>query len=195
MAIDLEAKKQRQKARYQANREEILRKAKERYAATHADTDRKCRKYNAKTIYLYHNQEYIGKFNSIKETAERCGVSTETIRYALKDGKTLKNGFYPSIKELTQADLENLSVKPNDENVNIKRNSGCFVKPLTQPNIEYKVDCKDKLVCHLARSRNARVDQLKDFIYNKLWTRWTTINPKLATLEKQFIREICNSLR
>lgn len=189
-------KELKQKEYYQKNKEKILRKAKERYKEKQLECEpKKPNLRHNKTVYLYYNQEYLGKFNSIKDVAQKCGTPYETVRMAYKEGKPIKDGFFVSKRELSQYELENISVDTNVASIEGKTNKGCHIKPLFATNIDYQVLCKDKLVCHLERSRNARVDQLKDFIWKKLWTRWTTINPKVATLEKQFLKEITDSLR
>lgn len=198
--MDIEERKRKQRARYLANRELYIQRAKERYnrlkqpssdTTNATTTDIKAK--NSKKVYLYLNKEYIGEFNSIQDAAKRCGVSYETLRCAYNKGTTIKDGFLPSKTELSEEEIQNLS--PSTDNKTTDEKKEWTVKPSFADNIEYKVHCKDKLVCHLERARDKRVDQLKSFIWNKMWDRWTTINPKLATLEKQFVNEITDSLR
>lgn len=154
------------------------------------------RQYNSSrktTVYLYQDRKYIGKFDSFIDAAKECGLTPTSIRTGYNEQRTIKGRVFVSDKELTQEEIENIQIDGNA--AKIKETKKCRFKPSLSKDVEYQVSWKQKDVCYLPRNREARVDLLKDFIYKKLWSRWTNINPKIATLEKQFVKELTDSLR
>lgn len=61
-------------------------------------------------------------------------------------------------------------------------------------DLELEVNHKDKQIFHLERNKEARKQQLKQFIHSKLNQRWLTIQKSQATLERKFLQEIIDSL-
>lgn len=146
-----------------------------------------------KTVYLYQDRKYIGKFDSFIDAAEECGLTPTSIRTGYNEQRTIKGRVFVSNRELTQEEIENIQI--DDNAAEIKERKKCSLKPSLSKDVEYQVSCKQKDVCYLPRTREARADLLKDFIYKKLWNRWESINPTVATLEKQFVKELTDSLR
>lgn len=61
-------------------------------------------------------------------------------------------------------------------------------------NQEYEVNFKDGNVGFIPAAKADKKKLLKQMINTKLNTRWMTIPAKLATLERQVISELINSL-
>lgn len=61
-------------------------------------------------------------------------------------------------------------------------------------DLELEVNHKDKQIFHLERNKEARKQQLKQFIHSKLNQRWMTIDKAQAILERKFLQEIIDSL-
>ena len=60
--------------------------------------------------------------------------------------------------------------------------------------LELEVNHKDQQIFHLERNKDARKQQLRQFIHAKLNQRWMTIQKSQATLERKFLQEIIDSL-
>lgn len=61
-------------------------------------------------------------------------------------------------------------------------------------DLELEVNHKDRQIFFLERNKEARKQQLKQFIHSKLNQRWLTIQKSQATLERKFLQEIIDSL-
>ena len=76
-----------------------------------------------------------------------------------------------------------------------KKNEG--YKNATTVNLgrfQFEVNHKDKQIFHLERNKEARKEQLKQFIHSKLNQRWMTIQKSQAILEKHFLQSLIDSL-
>lgn len=76
-----------------------------------------------------------------------------------------------------------------------KKNQG--YKNATTVNLqglELEVNHKDRQIFHLERNKDARKQQLRQFIHAKLNQRWMTIQKSQATLEKHFLQSLIDSL-
>lgn len=76
-----------------------------------------------------------------------------------------------------------------------KKNEG--YKNATTVNLgrfQFEVNHKDKQIFHLERNKEARKEQLKQFIHSKLNQRWMTIAQQQALLEKRFVKDLLDSL-
>jgi hypothetical protein len=60
--------------------------------------------------------------------------------------------------------------------------------------LELEVNHKDKQIFHLERNKDARKQQLRQFIHAKLNQRWMTIQKSQAILEKKFVQTLLDSL-
>lgn len=60
--------------------------------------------------------------------------------------------------------------------------------------LQLEVNHKDKEIFFLERSKEARKEQLRQFIHSKLRERWLTIDKAQATLERHFIKALLNSI-
>lgn len=60
--------------------------------------------------------------------------------------------------------------------------------------LEIEVNHKDKEIFFLERNKEARKQQLKEFIHNHLRQRWLTISKAQAILERKFVQTLLDSL-
>lgn len=65
---------------------------------------------------------------------------------------------------------------------------------LNVDNQSYEIQYNRPLVCHIERSKEARKDQLREFIYAKLQKQWSQQPKAVTTLERQYLKELINSL-
>lgn len=61
-------------------------------------------------------------------------------------------------------------------------------------NLEFEVNHKNKEIFNLGRSKEARKQLLKKFIYAKLHERWMTVSKTLALIEKKFVNDLIDSI-
>lgn len=146
-------------------------------------------------VFVYHNQEYLGKYDSIGLAAKRGGTTPATvsnIMYGRAKKPYTQQGFSFSLQPLTDEEREKLPVIDTVKQ-GYTRVDGRACKQIVEDAV-YDVDCKNPLVCHLARKKEERKEQLKTFLFTKFRERWLIIDKRVATLERQFLREIINSL-
>lgn len=147
-------------------------------------------------IWIYHNQEFIGKYSSMKEAAERAGVPPHTV-FNIAHQKTkspcTRQGFHFSLKQLTEKEIEQLPIMDTVKKTGYTRVDGRACKQLVEDAV-YEVPCKNPQVCYLGRSKQERLDNFKTFLFTKFRERWLIIDKRVATLERQFIREMLKSL-
>ena len=148
-----------------------------------------------KPIYAYFNREFIGKFKSIMEAADKANVTPCTVgKIANKQSKSscTRNGYTFSFQPLTQEELDKIPIK----NINDKgytRVDGKSCKQIVDEQA-YEVNCNDPKVLWIPKSKEGKKAMLKTFIFQRLENRWMILPKPMATLEKQFIREIISSL-
>lgn len=58
----------------------------------------------------------------------------------------------------------------------------------------YEVDCKKGNVTYIPRNKEEKKQLLRQIVFLKLRDRWMKIPEKLATLERQTIRELIDSI-
>lgn len=147
-----------------------------------------------KTVYIYRNQELIKKCGSVQEAASFCNLKNPTAVSHLLDTKRLSRARYVfTTHELTEEEIDLLPTKEVKERKGYVKIDGRSCRQVIN-NLQFEVDCQKPLVFHLERSKDARKEQLKMFIWDKLKIRWMTIDKRLSTLEKRFLTEIIDSL-
>lgn len=146
-------------------------------------------------IWIYHNQEFIGKYSSMKEAAERAGVPPHTV-FNIAHQKTkspcTRQGFHFSLKQLTEEEIGQLPIMDTVKKNGYTRVDGRACRQIVE-DMEYQVDCKNPQVCYLQRNKRDRIEEFKTFLFTKFRERWLLIPKPVATLERQYIRESLNS--
>ena len=61
-------------------------------------------------------------------------------------------------------------------------------------NLEFEVNHRDLEIFHIERSKEARKNQLKQFIYCKLSKRWMEVPKNLAVMERKYINDLLDSI-
>ena len=144
-------------------------------------------------VYIYHHQEYVARANSIKDAFHMTGVAQPTVR-AILNGKCpcSRDGWVFALEELTPEEIEHM---PDawGERIPTKHMAGGGCKKEIE-NQSYDVDCKDEKVFQLPRNKEGRKAMLRNIIWTKLRERWLLLPNRVATLEKQCIRELIDSL-
>ena len=142
--------------------------------------------------YLYKNQDFIGKYRSLCEAAQVAQINPSTARkIAVGEQPCTRNGYVFSFHKLTEEEQDKLPIRESRKRIIREEPSGCHS---VVEQFEYEVPCDNPTVCALPRNRRDRIVQLKMFIYAKLRDRWRIIPKRQAALEKQYVREILESL-
>ena len=147
-------------------------------------------------IWIYHNQEFIGRYDTATEAAKRAGVTTCTV-FNIAHGRVkmacTRQGFHFSLKPLTEEEIEQLPIMDTVKKTGYTRVDGRSCKQLVEDAV-YEVPCQNRQVCYLGRSKQERLDNFKTFLFTKFRERWLIIDKRVATLERQYIREMLKSL-
>ena len=59
---------------------------------------------------------------------------------------------------------------------------------------EYDVNFKDRSICHVPANKKETVKMLKTFMFNECNKYWRTLPAPVATLKRQFLREMIEKL-
>ena len=134
-----------------------------------------------KKTYAYLNQEFKFVADSAAEAAMKASVATAVIYQSLKQERICtKQGWHFSDHELTDEEIEQLPIKDNHHQAEVKDARGCD---------KDKKDCQDMMLFDFPRSKEEKVDEFKTFLYTIFRERWMLIDKKVAQLEKAYIRE------
>lgn len=136
--------------------------------------------------WVYKNRKLIGQFNSIADAANHTkDTKTSAALIIYGKSKMSKRGYIYSRVPLSEEEIQKLPLYE-------RHNNDC--KEQLSPKQVITVDCTDRQVFFLERSREGRKKQLEQFITNHLEYRWMTCNQKVAKLEQRFVRELLDSL-
>ena len=134
-----------------------------------------------KKTYAYLNQEFKFAANSAAEAAMKASVATAVVYQIIKQERICtKQGWHFSDHELTDEEIEQLPIKDNHHQAEVKDAIGCN---------KDKKDCQDMMLFDFPRSKEEKVDEFKTFLYTIFRERWMLIDKKVAQLEKAYIRE------
>lgn len=140
-----------------------------------------------KKTYAYLNQEFKFVADSASEAARKASVATAVVYQILKQERVCtKQGWHFSGHELTDEEIEQLPIKDNHHQAEVKDARGCN---------KDKKDCQDMSLFDLPRSKEGKVDEFKTFLYTIFRNRWMLIDKRVAQLERAFIREFLDSIR
>lgn len=134
-----------------------------------------------KKTYAYLNQEFKFVADSASEAARKASVATAVVYQILSCLRICtKQGWHFSDHELTDEEIEQLPIKDNHHQAEVKDARGCD---------KDKKDCQDMMLFDFPRSKEEKVDEFKTFLYTIFRERWMLIDKKVAQLEKAYIRE------
>ena len=134
-----------------------------------------------KKTYAYLNQELKFITPTALEAARKASVATAVVYQILtKQRLCTKQGWHFSDHELTDEEIEQLPIKDNHHQAEVKDARGCN---------KDKNDCQDMMLFDFPRSKEEKVDEFKTFLYTIFRERWMLIDKKVAQLEKAYIRE------
>ena len=134
-----------------------------------------------KKTYAYLNQEFKFAANSAAEAASKASVAKAVVYQILKKQRLCtKQGWHFSDHELTDDEIEQLPIKDNHHQAEVKDARGCN---------KDKNDCQDMMLFDFPRSKEEKVDEFKSFLFTIFRERWMLIDKKVAQLEKAYIRE------
>ena len=134
-----------------------------------------------KKTYAYLNQELKFITPTASEAARKASVATAVVYQILKQERICtKQGWHFSDHELTDEEIEQLPIKCNHHQAEVKDARGCK---------KDKNDCQDMMLFDFPRSKEEKVDEFKSFLFTIFRERWMLIDKKVAQLEKEYIRE------
>lgn len=133
-----------------------------------------------KKTYAYLNQELKFITPTAAEAASKASVATAVVYQILsKQRLCTKQGWHFSDHELTDEEIEQLPIKDNHHQAEVKDARGCD---------KDKKDCQD-MMFGFPRSKEEKVDEFKSFLFTIFRERWMLIDKKVAQLEMAYIRE------
>lgn len=147
-------------------------------------------------IYIYKNQEFFCKAQSIAEAAQKSGVTPTQVRnilYNLVKQPCTRQGFAYSTKPLTDEEREQLPCMDTDPK-GYTRVDGKSCRQIVESQ-EYEVNCNDGKVTYQPAAKKERIEIFKQFLFTKFRERWLLIPQAQATLERQYIREFLDSIK
>lgn len=131
--------------------------------------------------YAYLNQELKFIAESATEAARKASVATAVVFQILRKQRLCtKQGWHFSDHELTDEEIEQLPIKCNHHQAEVKDARGCD---------KDKKDCQDMMLFDFPSSRERKVDEFKSFLFTIFRERWMLIDKRVAQLEKEYIRE------
>lgn len=134
-----------------------------------------------KKTYAYLNQEFKFVADSAAEAAMKASVATSVVYQILKQERICtKQGWHFSDHKLTDEEIEQLPIKCNHHQAEVKDARGCD---------KDKKDCQDMMLFDFPRSKEEKVDEFKSFLFTIFRERWMLIDKKVAQLEKAYIKE------
>ena len=134
-----------------------------------------------KKTYAYLHHEFKFAANSAAEAAMKASVATAVVYQILKQERICtKQGWHFSDHELTDEEIEQLPIKDNHNQAEVKDDRGCN---------KDKNDCQDMMLFDFPRSKEKKVDEFKSFLFTIFRERWMLIDKKVAQLEKAYIKE------
>lgn len=157
--------------------------------------------------YAYLNQEFKFVADSAAEAAMKASVATAVVFQILRKQRLCtKQGWHFSDHELTDEEIEQLPIKCNHHQAEVKDARGCYKDQKGYTKVdgkrcrqivdeqEYEVSGSDCKVTYQASKKQERIDNFKQFLFTSLKERWMLIPKRQATLEKTFIREFLDSI-
>ena len=134
-----------------------------------------------KKTYAYLNHELKFITPTAAEAARKASVATAVVYQILKKQRLCtKQGWHFSDHELTDEEIEQLPIKCNHNQAEVKDARGCN---------KDKKDCQDMMLFYFPSSKEKKVDEFKTFLYTIFRDRWMLIDKKVAQLEKTYIKE------
>lgn len=131
----------------------------------------------------------VTKYDGQTSAAKLLGIKQGSISYALRSGRETK-GYRFFYNEPTEEEIADANKpKPTKKT----RNTQACIEKIQ--NLVFEVDCTNREVFFLERSREKRVAQLEAFVRKRLEPRWRNIEKNKAVLEKRFLSELLKSLK
>lgn len=145
-------------------------------------------------IYIYQHREPFINVNTLKEAAQETHISTSTVAKYLQTGMVTKKGFFFSNKQIPKEQRH--SIPDNDQKLSKKglefTMDGKCRKVIDDQ--EYEVYSGDGMVTYVPPTKLERKEALTMMIAKVAKDRWRNLPRNVATLEKQYIRELIDSL-
>lgn len=149
-------------------------------------------------VYAYGNDGMCRKFDSISQAALTMGEQPATLRNAAVDCRIARSGYLYSLKQLTVNEVTNKFEERDKKIASYKKN-----QPKERANtnckefedkFEYDVDCFNREVTYIPKTKEGKLNLLRNFIYSKLELQWMSKPRQVVALEKRFVRELLHSL-
>lgn len=145
-------------------------------------------------IYIYQHREPFINVSTLKEAALETHVSTTTVKKYLQTGMATKKGFFFSDKPIPEEDLKRLP----DNNIQVSKNGLVYTMEGKCRKVidgqEYEVNSNDGMVTYVPPTKQGKKEALSSIIAKVARDRWRNIPRHIATLERQYIRELIDSL-
>lgn len=145
-------------------------------------------------IYIYQHREPFISVSTLKEAAQETHISVMTVKKYLQTGMATKKGFFFSDKPIPEEDLKRLP----DNNIQVSKAGLTYTMEGKCRKVidgqEYEVNSSDGMVTYVPKSKQGKKEALSVIIAKVARDRWRNIPRHIATLERQYIRELIEAL-
>ena len=149
-------------------------------------------------IWAYGNDGMCKKFNSITQASLELRENPATVKNAAKDERITRKGYLYSFNQLTVNEVLKKFEERDKKLANMKKNqvqerANSVCKEFIGSQ-EFIVNCYDRQITYIPKTRKDRITLLKKLIWAKLEDHWFSIPIKLANIEKRAFQELLDSL-
>lgn len=144
------------------------------------------------TVYCYQHKEFIEIANSINEAARLSNLSSYLVDAIINDQtKCSKQGWFFSLEKVE--DVDKIPDKKEEKTNSLQRiNDSKLAKVIGKQ--AYEVQHQNGFVTDIPRSREGKKQRLKQLVAALCKDRWMRISLQRATLERQGLKELIDSL-
>lgn len=146
------------------------------------------------TVYCYQHKEFIDTANSINEAAKLSNLSTYLVKTILNDQtKCSKQGWFFSLEEIEDVDKIPDKKEEKTNSLQLQRIKDNKLAKVIGKQV-YEVQAKNGFITDIPRSHEGRKLRLKQLVAALCKDRWLKISRQRATLERQGLKELIDSL-
>lgn len=145
------------------------------------------------TVYCYQHKEFIEIASSVNKAAKLSGLSVYLVQKIINDqSQCSKQGWFFSLEKIE--DVDKIPDKKEEKtNLHLQRvNDNKLAKVIGKQ--VYEVQHNNGLVTDIPRSHEERKLRLKQLVAALCKDRWLKISRQRATLERQGLKELIDSL-
>lgn len=148
-----------------------------------------------KVTYLYKDRQFIGEFESATQAAQHAGETTMVARNVLsKRCKITRKGYHYSYRPLSEEEMQQLPIREEKQPKQQQKEKTYKTTYREVDGFRFEVEPNNPNLFQFPRNRKGKVELLKQFIFTHMEKHWSTIPRNVAVLQKQFVKDLCNSI-